>query len=133
MEVNNMDARPSTCGGTYMRDPITVMAPERLGAMHQNRISFVRTLIRKMAQQKWQVTKHDWQLSPQGFGHVIYKLTTLNHVYHLVIFCDEIADEDRNDRVIAEKWDVTFALVYGDVDVELLGRLRANVPLQEAG
>ncbi|MFT5809070.1 MAG: hypothetical protein ACI9LG_003401, partial [Moritella dasanensis] len=42
-------------------------------------------------------------------------------------------DEDRNDRVIAEKWDVTFALVYGDVDVELLGRLRANVPLQEAG
>ncbi|WP_211681941.1 hypothetical protein [Moritella sp. 24] len=128
-----MDARPSTCGDTYMRDPVTVMAPERLGAMHQNRISFVRTLIRKMAQQKWHVTKHDWQLSPQGFGHVIYKLTTLNHIYHLVIFCDEIADEDRNDRVIAEKWDVTFALVYGDVDVDLLSCLRANVPLQEAG
>jgi len=133
MEVNNMDARPSTCGGTYMRDPVTVMAPERLGAMHQNRISFVRSLIRKMAQQKWQVTKHDWQLSAEGFGHVIYKLTTLNHIYHLVIFCDEIADEDRNDRVIAEKWDVTFALVYGDVDVDLLSRLRTNVPLQEAG
>jgi len=128
-----MDARPSIYGGTYMRDPETVMAPDRLGAMHQNRISFVRTLIRKMAQQNWQVTKHDWQLSPQGFGHVIYKLTTLEHVYHLVIFCDEIADEDRNDRVIAEKWDVTFALVYGDVDVNLLEQLRANVPLQEAG
>ena len=128
-----MDARPSTCGGTYMRDPVTVMAPERLGAMHQNRISFVRTLIRKMAKQQWQVTKHDWQLSAQGFGHVIYKLTTPNHVYHLVIFCDEIADEDRNDRVIAEKWDVTFALVYGDVDDNLLASLRANVPLQEAG
>jgi len=128
-----MDARPSTCGGTYMRDPETVMAPERLGAMHQNRISFVRSLVRKMAQQNWQVTKYDWQLSPQGFGHVIYKLTTLEHVYHLVIFCDEIADEDRNDRVIAEKWDVTFALVYGDVDVHLLKQLRANVPLQEAG
>ncbi|KXO13374.1 hypothetical protein AKG98_3607 [Moritella sp. JT01] len=128
-----MDARPSICGGTYMRDPEIVMAPERLGAMHQNRISFVRSLVRKMAQQNWQVTQHDWQLSPQGFGHVIYKLITLEHVYHLVIFCDEIADEERNDRVIAEKWDVTFALVYGDVDADLLGCLRANVPLQEAG
>ncbi|MFA0521218.1 hypothetical protein AB4501_30140, partial [Vibrio sp. 10N.222.55.E8] len=86
-----------------------------------------------MAQQQWRVTKSEWQLNPQGFGHVIYKLETPNHVYHLVVFCDEIADDERNDRVIAEKWDVTFALVLGEVDVALLERLRANVPLQEAG
>lgn len=116
-----------------LRNADTVMQPERLGAMHQNRISFVRTLIRKMAQQKWQVSKHEWQLNTQGFGHVIYKLQTPKHTYHLVVFCDQIADEERNDRVIAEKWDVTFALVYGDVDVTLLNQLRANVPLQEAG
>lgn len=128
-----MDAHRSTYAETHLRKPEIVMAPERLGAMHQNRISFVRSLIRKMAQQNWQVTKHEWQLSPQGFGHVIYKLVTGNNTYHLVVFCDEIADEERNDRVIAEKWDVTFALVLGDVDVELLSRLKANVPLQEAG
>lgn len=128
-----MDAHRSTYAETHLRKPEIVMAPERLGAMHQNRISFVRSLIRKMAQQNWQVTKHEWQLSPQGFGHVIYKLVTSNQTYHLVVFCDEIADEERNDRVIAEKWDVTFALVLGDVDVELLSRLKANVPLQEAG
>ncbi len=133
MVVSNMDAHRSTYAETHLRKPEIVMAPERLGAMHQNRISFVRSLIRKMAQQNWQVTKHEWQLSPQGFGHVIYKLVTGNHTYHLVVFCDEIADEERNDRVIAEKWDVTFALVLGDVDVELLSRLKANVPLQEAG
>lgn len=128
-----MDAHRSTYAETHLRKPEIVMAPERLGAMHQNRISFVRSLIRKMAQQHWQITKHEWQLSTQGFGHVIYKLVTSNHTYHLVVFCDEIADEERNDRVIAEKWDVTFALVLGDVDVELLSRLKANVPLQEAG
>jgi hypothetical protein len=128
-----MDAHRSTYTEKPLRDAAVVMAPDRLGAMHQNRISFVRSLIRKMAQQEWQVTKHDWQLCPRGFGHVIYKLTTPNHVYHLVVFCDEIADEERNDRVIAEKWDVTFALVKGDVDVTLLEQLRANVPLQEAG
>ncbi|MDA0128050.1 hypothetical protein OH458_08160 [Vibrio sp. MarTm2] len=128
-----MDAHRSNYTETQLRNAALVMAPDRLGAMHQNRISFVRSLIRKMAQQEWQVTKHDWQLCPRGFGHVIYKLATPNHVYHLVVFCDEIADEERNDRVIAEKWDVTFALVKGDVDVTLLEQLRANVPLQEAG
>uniref|UniRef100_A0A5Q0TG98 Uncharacterized protein n=2 Tax=Vibrio algicola TaxID=2662262 RepID=A0A5Q0TG98_9VIBR len=135
MVVSKMDAHPSTYTTTLhtARSANIVMAPERLGAMHQNRISFVRTMIRKMAQQQWKVSKHDWQLSPQGFGHVIYKLTTPNYCYHLVVFCDEIADEDRNDRVIAERWDVTFALISGDVDVNLLEQLRANVPLQEAG
>ncbi len=128
-----MDAHRSTYTETTLRDAAIVMAPDRLGAMHQNRISFVRSLIRKMASQEWQVSKHEWQLCPRGFGHVIYKLETPEHVYHLVVFCDEIADEERNDRVIAEKWDVTFALVKGDVHVELLEQLRANVPLQEAG
>ncbi|MCG9649391.1 hypothetical protein L1D24_12520 [Vibrio brasiliensis] len=128
-----MDAHRSTYTQNPLRNAAVVMAPDRLGAMHQNRISFVRSLIRKMANQEWQVSKHQWQLCPRGFGHVIYKLATPQHTYHLVVFCDEIADEERNDRVIAEKWDVTFALVQGDVDVTLLERLRANVPLQEAG
>ncbi|MFM2623901.1 hypothetical protein [Vibrio owensii] len=128
-----MDAHRSTYTETTLRNAAIVMAPDRLGAMHQNRISFVRSLIRKMASQEWQVSKHEWQLCPRGFGHVIYKLATPENVYHLVVFCDEIADEERNDRVIAEKWDVTFALVKGEVNVELLEQLRANVPLQEAG
>ncbi|MEH6453821.1 MAG: hypothetical protein V7782_12375, partial [Psychromonas sp.] len=128
-----MEAHRLTDTELNMRNPEIVMAPERLGAMHANRISFVRTLIRKMAQQKWKVTKHQWHLSAQGFGHVIYKLATPNHIYHLVVFCNEIADDERNDRVIAEKWDVTFALVHGEVTDQLLDQLRANVPLQEAG
>jgi len=128
-----MEAHRLTNTEVNMRNPEIVMAPQRLGAMHSNRISFVRTLIRKMAQQKWHVTKHQWQLSAQGFGHVIYKLETPNDFYHLVVFCNEIADDERNDRVIAEKWDVTFALVHGEVTDVLLAQLRANVPLQEAG
>lgn len=131
--VSSMKVSRLTGTEGNMRNPQIVMAPQRLGAMHPNRISFVRTLIRKMVQNKWQVTKHDWQLSAQGFGHVIYKLATPHHIYHLVIFCNDIKDEDRNDRVIAEKWDVTFALVQGEVTDHSLAQLRANVPLQEAG
>ncbi|WP_201544146.1 hypothetical protein [Psychrobacter sp. H7-1] len=116
-----------------LRDPSDVMHPDRLGAMHQTRISFVRTLLRKISRENWQLSTQSWCLSSDGYGHAIYRLTTDNGVYHLVVFCDEIADEERNDRVIAERWDVTFCLVLGEVPDELLEQLRANVPLQEAG
>ncbi|MGF1700516.1 hypothetical protein L4D09_09405 [Photobacterium makurazakiensis] len=128
-----MDAHRSLKFDNTLRQPEVVMAPDRLGAMHQNRISFVRYLMRQMAQKNWQVSQNEWQISSKGFGHATYRLQTPTNLYHLVVFCDEISDEERNDRVIAEKWDVTFALVEGEVDELLLETLRANVPLQEAG
>ena len=115
------------------RTPDVVMHSERLGAMHQTRISFVRTLLRKIDKEHWTLSKHLWDLDNDGYGQVIYRLQTPEHVYHLVVFCNQIADEERNDRVIAQKWDVTFALVYGEIGDELLANLKANVPLQEAG
>lgn len=116
-----------------LRDPSDVMNPDRLGAMQQTRISFVRTLLRKISREQWQLDKQSWCLSDEGYGHAIYRLTTNNGVYHLVVFCDQIADEDRNDRVIAERWDVAFCLVLGEVPDDLLQQLHANIPLQEAG
>lgn len=115
------------------RTPDVVMNSERLGAMHQTRISFVRSLLRKIDQENWTLSKPLWELDKDGYGQVIYRLQTPEHVYHLVVFCNELADEERNDRVIAQKWDVTFALVYGEIDSDLLANLKANVPLQEAG
>ncbi|WP_233353439.1 hypothetical protein [Photobacterium chitinilyticum] len=128
-----MDAHRCTGTLPQLRHPDTVMSPDRLGAMHQTRISFVRSLIRRMANQNWQTSQYRWDLSEHGFGTAIYRLTTPEHHYHLVVFSDEIADDERNDRVIAEKWDITFALVHGDVDDALLAQLQSNVPLQEAG
>ena len=116
-----------------LRSSNVVMNAERLGAMHQTRISFVRTLLRKIDREKWMLSTHLWDLDSQGYGQVIYRLTTPEHIYNLVVFCNELADEERNDRVIAEKWDVTFGLVYGEIGQELLDNLKANVPLQEAG
>ena len=116
-----------------LRDASMVMDLKRMGAMHQTRISFVRNLIRKISKSHWKFYTHKWSLSLEGFGTVIYRVETPNNVYHVVIFADYIADEERNDRVIAEKWDCTFVLVQGEVTDQLLKKLRANVPLQEAG
>ncbi len=116
-----------------LRTSDVIMNAQRLGAMHQTRISFVRTLLRKIDREKWTLTTHLWDLDKNGYGQVIYRLQTPEHIYNLVVFCNELADDERNDRVIAEKWDVTFGLVYGEIGIELLDNLKSNVPLQEAG
>ncbi|MGA1938787.1 DUF3726 domain-containing protein [Arcobacter sp. YIC-310] len=116
-----------------LRDPSVVMDLKRMGAMHQSRISFTRTLIRKMANENWKITNTKWDLCKDGYGTAIYELKTPNNTYNVVIFSNHIKDEERNDRVIAEKWDTTFTLIEGDVSNKLLEILKSNVPLQEAG
>ncbi|MGB1227636.1 MAG: DUF3726 domain-containing protein [Poseidonibacter sp.] len=125
--MNNIEKTP------ILRDPSVVMNLKRMGAMHQSRISFTRSLIRKMANRKWQVTKTKWDLCKEGFGTAIYEIKTPNNIYNLVIFANFIEDDERIDRVIAQKWDTTFTLIHGEVSETLLETLRSNVPLQEAG
>ncbi len=133
MNLVNMNNESIDAATSSSRDPSVVMNAERLGAMHQTRISFVRTLLRKIDREKWTLKSHLWDLDDNGYGQVIYRLQAAEHTYHLVVFCNELADDERNDRVIAQKWDVTFGLVFGEIGQELLDNLKANVPLQEAG
>ena len=118
---------------TEFRDPSIVMKDSRIGAMHQNRISFVRSIVRKMANENWKVTTHSWNMDKDGLGSAVYRIKTEYSVYNFIVFSNQIENSERIDRVIAEKWDVTFTLTQGDVDDELLEQMRINVPLQEAG
>ena len=105
----------------------------RLGAFSSSRLSFARSLIRKMARQRWQVTQTRFDLDADGYGEVIYRIQTPQARYHVVIFSRYLDDAQRSDRVIAEAWDLTFGLVEGDVEDDLMASMSENVPLQEAG
>lgn len=105
----------------------------RLGAFSSSRLSFARSLIRKMARQRWQVRQTRFDLDADGYGEVIYRIQTPQARYHVVIFSRYLDDAQRSDRVIAEAWDLTFGLVEGDVEDDLMASLSENVPLQEAG
>ena len=115
------------------RPAAVVMAPARLGAMHQTRLSFVRRLLRQWARERWALACTRWELNPQGHGDAVYTLTARKAAYRLVVFSSPLAADERSDRVIARRWDVTCALVLGDLDPDLFAQLRANVPKQEAG
>ena len=116
-----------------LRSPATVMDLERLGSFSPTRLSFARRLTRMMFEQKWQASCTQFELNASGHGSAVYRLQTPTHRYHVVIFSQYLEGQRRTDRVIAEAWDLTFCLVEGEVDADLMSAMSANVPLQEAG
>lgn len=116
-----------------LRPPSVVMRLSRLGSFHQSRISFMRVLLRRIVAENWTFDAPDWHVDDTGVGHAVYTVHGPQRTYSLVAFAHDLPADQRSDRVIAEAWDTTFSLHDGiptDADIE---RLRANVPLQEAG
>jgi len=115
------------------RPPDVVMKLGRMGSFHQCRLSFMRTLLRRMKREQWTFDRPRFDIDDIGVGTALYTATTPEHTYTLVAFGHDLPDDMRSDRVIATAWDATFALHDGiptNTDIE---RLRANVPLQEEG
>ena len=115
------------------RDPARVMTLRRLGSLHQCRLSFMRILTRRMADEGWSFTRPVFDIDAKGVGHAVYTAEGPLHSYSLVAFAHDLPDALRSDRVIAEAWDATFALFDGVPTKSDIDRLAKNVPLQEAG
>lgn len=115
------------------RNPSVVMAAGELGTARQTRHSFSRALVRHAARDGWKVSTRKWDLDEKGQGTAIYSINFGNEVAELVIFSHVIDEELRTDRVIAQDWDVTAALVLGHVTDDHLRQLAENVRKQEDG
>ncbi len=116
-----------------VREPAEVMTLERLGCLHQTRLSFMRQLLRRISKERWSFSKPLWDITTDGYGTAVYTGEAPSRVYSLVIFSDYLPDSERSDRVIATAWDVTFALYDGVPNQSEIDRLRKNVPYQEEG
>ncbi|MDE4176282.1 hypothetical protein PXK01_19175 [Phaeobacter sp. PT47_59] len=116
-----------------LRPASEVMRLSRLGSAHQTRLSFMRVLLRGLRKGGWQVDRPLWDIDAQGVGRAVYRVRGQGQCYSLVAFAHDLPDALRSDRVIAEAWDATFALMDGEVSAADLDRLAANVPRQEAG
>ncbi len=116
-----------------LRSPDVVMRLERMGSFHQSRLSFMRTLLRRMKSEEWTFDRPRFEIDERGVGVALYTATTPERTYTLVAFAHDLPDDMRSDRVIATAWDTTFALHDGVPTEADIQRLGANVPLQEAG
>ncbi|MQQ10472.1 hypothetical protein GFB49_18570 [Epibacterium sp. SM1979] len=115
------------------RDPGIVMRLKRLGSLHQCRLSFMRSLTRRMAKDSWSFSRPIFDIDDNGVGHAVYTAQGPERTYSLVAFAHDLPPEMRSDRVIATAWDATFTLFDGIPDDADIERLSKNVPLQEAG
>ena len=116
-----------------LRPPSKVMRLARMGAFHPTRISFVRTLVRRMTRERWRIERERFDLDADGYGDVVYRIVTPAGTLRLVAFSSWLDPSERTDRVIATQWDSTFVLTSAEVDDTLLATYRKNIPLQEAG
>ncbi len=115
------------------RPPSTVMRLDRMGSFHQSRLSFMRILLRRMKREAWTFDRPRFDVDANGVGTALYCAHTPERTYTLVAFAHDLPDDQRSDRVIATAWDTTFTLHDGVPTENDVERLRANVPLQEAG
>ena len=117
----------------FMRSPEKVMRLDRMGSSFPTRLSFMRTLIRRMANENWKFERTRREVDKDGYGLSIYAVTTPHRTYSLVGFTQKIPDEMRTDRVIAEVWDATFNLFDGVPTQDDIDYLANNTPKQEGG
>ena len=116
-----------------MRPPETVMRLDRIGSFHQSRLSFMRSLLRRMKRDNWTFSRPVWRINGAGVGIAVYQATGPHRSYSLVCFSHDLDPAIRTDRSIATEWDATFTLFDGIPTANDLVRLENDVPKQEAG
>ena len=117
----------------YFQNVKDVMKLRNLGSYHPTRLSFSRQLIITLIRENWIFKVQDWKINKLGKGYCVISVENKKNVFSLIIFSHLIKDEERSDRVIAEKWDFTFSLFTGIPNEKELKHLKKNVPLQENG
>jgi hypothetical protein len=117
---------------TALRPPDQVMRLTRMGSMFPTRLSFLRTLMRRLAAEKVTVTRPIWEMCENGFGHAVYTLRLGEHDYSLVAVSTDLPDNMRTDRVIATAWDSACVLYDGIPDAAEVRRIVSTAPMQEA-
>lgn len=117
---------------TSLRPPSQVMRLRRMGAAFPTRLSFLPTLMRRMAAERVRIDRPVWAIDTRGFGHALYTLRLAGHAYGLVAVSTDLPPEARTDRVIATAWDTAYVLTDGIPDASELARIVASAPRQEA-
>lgn len=125
--------RESEAVAALMRPPQEVMRLARLGAFHQTRLSFGRTLVRRMARERWRASLARGDLDDRGHGCLIYRIDTASAPLSFVAVSAALAAGDRADGGPGGKRHTAFALVAGEVDEAGIARLRQPDVEAEAG
>ena len=106
---------------------------DELGTARLTRHSFSRSFLRAAARERWTAVREAWDLDGDGAGTAVYRVELPDRIVRFVAFSQVIGEDERDDRVIAERWDLAVALFEGEADPDRIADMRANVTRQEDG
>ena len=120
--------------GALLRPPTVTMQPAMMGAARLTRYSFSRTMLRRAARDRWRARRARFDLDDRGHGEAVYEIDAGGHRLSFVAFTTTIDECEHTDRVVAERWEISAALVEGEATSgDFGGLLRRQVPQQEEG
>ena len=113
--LSNQQTDNQACGASLpdLRPFDEVMQLSRMGSFFPHRLSFMRVLIRRLADEKAVMQMPICQLDSNGFGHVVFSIPVSGRTYSLIAYSRYLEDDARTDRVIATQWDASFCLFDG--------------------
>ena len=62
-----------------------MMSLERMGCRYPSRLSFSRSMLRRMFKEKWRISRVKFDLNKEGYGYAIYEVNTPKQLYSLSI------------------------------------------------
>ena len=76
-----MSSHTNTPESTHIprRPPEQVMRLDRMGSAHQGRLSFMRTLLRRIKRENWAFERTLWEIDEQGVGRAVYQAQGPQH------------------------------------------------------
>lgn len=116
-----------------LRSPQDVLSGTDMNGAWATRHSFARSMLRRAASRRWTVATTRLDLDEQGCGTAVYTVHAEGTELNFIAFSRTLDESERTDRVIADAWDVTAALIEGKLTPEREEGLRRNVPVQERG
>lgn len=128
--ASDLDARLAAADP---RPASLVMQPEMLGAVRSTRYSFNRTLLRRAARDGWSVERTRFEMNDAGEGLAVYEVDCAGHTVSFIAITQTLPEDAHTDRVIAERWEITAALVDGAADDDVVAHAREHVTRQEDG
>ena len=115
-----------------LRPPDKVMRLARMGCSFPTRLSFMRSLIRRLNAEGAEVARPVWKIGGEGYGHAVYSVELGGDRYSLVAVSTPLDPAARTDRVIAQAWDTAYVLYDGMPGRQEIERIVRDAPQQEA-
>lgn len=104
-----------------LRDPDEIMTPDSMSAMKSCSLSFLHTLLKRMAEQRWDVRRRRLDVDVTGNGVAVYDLVAEGHIFTLIVrTCWN--GEEKPGRRMDQTADFLASFVSGRADDALVER-----------